>query len=113
MLDRGGYLVVHVEVAAEEAGFEFRIDAQEVMHDQYLAIAVFSRADADGGDVQAFGNLSCQHGGDLFQHQSEAACFFQDTGVIFQLFRLGFFLGPDGVGAEFIGGLWRKTKVSH
>src|SRR5882672_1064386 len=57
LLDGGGGLFVDVQVAAEEAGFEFGVDAQEVVHDQDLSIAVFTCSDADGRDVQALGNF--------------------------------------------------------
>jgi len=49
-----GDLFVHIKISAQETGFEFDIDAQHIVHDQHLAIAIAASTDADGGDFQAF-----------------------------------------------------------
>ena len=83
LVDGVGDLFVEVEVAAEEAGFEFRVDAKQVVHDQDLSVAVFAGADADGGYVEAFGDLFGKEGGDLFQDKTETAGLFEDAGILF------------------------------
>ena len=102
LTDSAGDLLVEVEIAAEEAGLELGGDAEQIVHDEHLAIAVFAGADADSGDVEALSNLFGEGGGDLFEDHAGAAGFFQQTGVFFEFFGFLFFAGANGIGPEFV-----------
>jgi hypothetical protein len=67
-LDGARYLFMEPEIPAKKPGLEFRSNTQQIMHDQNLTIAIFAGADANGRDMQAFGNFFAERGGDLFQH---------------------------------------------
>ena len=67
LLDSTGDLLVEAEIAAEEAGLEFGIDTEQVVHDQDLAVAMSACADADGGDLDALRDCLAKGGGYLFE----------------------------------------------
>ena len=47
------HLLMEVEVLPEEAGLEFMVDAEHVMHDKHLAITFPACTDPDGRDGKA------------------------------------------------------------
>src|SRR5690606_19733110 len=69
VLDRPGQL----GVASHEPGPEGGEQAQEVMGDEHLAVAVGAGPDADRRYGEAFGDLLAERGGDLLQHDRERA----------------------------------------
>lgn len=91
--DGVGDLFMELEIAAEEAGLEFGVDAQKVVHHEDLAITMAAGADADHGDVEGFGDGFCQYRGDLFEDHPGAAGILEEMGVAFELFGFGLFFG--------------------
>ena len=83
MPDGAGDLFMEAKIAAEEAGLKFGIDTQQVVHDQHLAIAIFSRTDADHGNMKGLGALPGQERGYFFQDYAGAARIFKQLGVTF------------------------------
>ena len=112
-MDSAGDLLVETEVAAEEAGLELGIDAEQVVHDQHLAVAMSACADADGGNMDALRDYLAKGGGYLLEHKAKGSGFFEQKGVLFEFFGFLFFACPYSLGPEFIDGLWRKTQVAH
>ena len=112
LADGAGDLAVEAEVAAEEAGLEFGGDAEEVMHNEDLAVAVFAGADADDRNMEALGDRFCEGGGDLFEDDTGAAGFFEQLGVFFEFFGFYLFFGADVIGAEFVNGLGCQSEMA-
>ena len=73
---------VQVGILAQETGPEFMVDAQHVMHDQHLSVALGACADADRGYTQASGYLACQAGGYLFQDDSETTRILEQQRIL-------------------------------
>ena len=99
---------MQVGVAAQEAGRKALVDAQHVVDHEHLPVGAAAGADADRGDRQLLRHAFGQHGGNLFEHDGEAAGLFQKTCVAHQLLGLGLFPGADGIGAELVDRLRRK-----
>ena len=66
-----------IQILTKEPLFEFCVNAQQIMHDQHLSIAIFARADANNGNAQGFGHFFSQQGRDFFQDDAKATSFFQ------------------------------------
>ena len=104
---------MQVGVAAQEAGRKALVDAQHVVDHEHLPVGAAAGADADRGNRQLLRHAFGQHGGNLFEHDGEAAGLFQKTCVAHQLFGLGLFPGADGIGAELVDRLRRKPQMPH
>ena len=102
LADGAGDFTVEAEVAAQEARLELGCDAEEVMHDEDLAVAVFAGADTDDGDMEALGDGPGEGGGDLFEDDAGAASFFEQLGVFFEFFGFYLFFSADVIGTELI-----------
>jgi len=108
LLDGSGDLFVEAEVPAEEPGLEFGSDAQQVVHDEHLAVAVFAGADADGGDSEGLGYLLTERRGYLFEDEAKSPCFFQQAGVFFEFLGFGLFAT-----LSFIEALVQEGRLRH
>ena len=85
-MDGASDLSMEFEIAAEEPGLEFGVDAEQVVHDEDLAVAVAAGADADHGDLEGFGYFFGEGGRDLFEDDAGAAGFLKQVGVAFEFF---------------------------
>ena len=66
---------IQVGVTTQETWLEFFIDSEHILHHEYLPIHIGAGAYPYGWNGETFCNLSCQHGGDFFENESEAATF--------------------------------------
>ena len=57
LFHRTFYLLFEIEVSAQEPRAEIGGDAEHVVQYQYLAVTVATGADADGWDLDRFGDL--------------------------------------------------------
>src|SRR5438132_6808275 len=73
MRDGRARLVAEVGVAADELRGEVVVEAEEIVEDQHLPVAVRAGADADGRRGDALGDHRRQLGGAALQHDGEAA----------------------------------------
>src|SRR5712692_3400184 len=76
-----GDLLRQVGVLLDELGRAARGQAEQVVDDQHLAVAVRPGTDADGRDAEGRGHLAGELAGDPFQHQAEGAGVLQGAGV--------------------------------
>src|SRR5439155_27146084 len=77
-LARGGLdRLAEFGVLADELGDVVRIQAEDVLDDEHLGIAVGSGADADRGDAQRLRHALAERSGDRLQHNRESTRVFQ------------------------------------
>ena len=110
-LNSPAYYLPHVRVPFYILRPEPR-NAQHIRCDKYLTIAARSGANANRGDSQRFGNLSCQVGWDGFEHDGKTTDVLQCPGGLAQpLCGFGIF-ALDAKPAETMDGLGCQTKMS-
>src|SRR6185312_4153036 len=105
-------LFMEMKVATQKTGLEFRIDTQQVMHHQYLSVAVFAGADTDDRDLQALRHGSGQLRRYLFQDHAGTTGFFEQPRVVPELFGFRFLPGPHAIGPKLINGLRGQTEMA-
>ena len=110
--DGGGGLGAEVGVGFDEFGFEVAGEAEEVVDDEYLAVAVGAGADADDGDVDGGGDLGAEGGGDGFEDEGECAGLGDGLGVGDELAG-GFFAAALDAGAEGLDALGGEADVGE
>src|SRR5438270_13203269 len=77
-LARGGFdRLAEFGVLANELGDVVRIQAEDVLDDEHLCIAMGSSADADGGDGQRLRHALAERTRDRLQHHGKGARLFQ------------------------------------
>src|SRR5262245_56766205 len=78
-----------VRILLDEWRHRTVVETQRVVADEHLAVAVWSGADADRRNAQAFGNLFCDVVRYRFENDGENTSLFEHRGVFHQL--------PDGM----------------
>ena len=68
-------LLAHIEVLPQKTWLEFGIDAQHIVHHQYLSITIATSTNANGRNMEAFRHFTGQYGGYFFQYDGEATGF--------------------------------------
>src|SRR5690242_12577247 len=79
--------VGQVGVLAHEAGEVVGVHSKHVVEDENLAVAVATRADADGGNGNLVGDGLGQHVGDAFEDKGENSGIGQGARVFQQFAR--------------------------
>ena len=105
--------ISEVGVATQESGRESHVDAEHVLHHQYLTVASVSCTNTDGGDGEALGYLCGKFGGDFLEYYCEASGFLEQFGIGQKLFGFGGLAGTHIVSAEFIDALRCEAEVTH
>src|SRR5690606_2656444 len=77
------------------------------------AAAGGARADADRRDGDRGGDLRGERGGDLFEHDREAAGLLEELRVAAELVGLLLLAGADAVGPELVDALRGEPEVTH
>lgn len=78
----------------DEFGGHGIAEAQHVLPDQHLAVALGPRADADDRYFQLLADAGGQGGGHAFQHQGKGPGLLQSAGVVQQLLGGGQAFAP-------------------
>lgn len=91
-----------VGIPAEEPRREPFVDAQHVVHHEYLAVYTAARTDTDDGNRQLLGYSGCQCGRNFFEYKPEATYLFEQMGIFDELLGLGLFAGTHGISAELV-----------
>ena len=73
MLDGGADERGGIGIAADKFGRRREGEADQIVEDENLAVAVGSGADADGGDGQLGGDFGSHFAGNAFEHDSSGA----------------------------------------
>ena len=111
--DGGGDEFADVGVLAGEFRRRVEGEAEEVVDDKDLAVAVGAGADADRGDVQLASDLRGEFARDGFEDYGEGACGFYGVRVAEELFGGVGGFALDAIAAEGVDGLGREADVSH
>jgi hypothetical protein len=111
--DCGGDDFAEVCVLAGEFWRSVEGEAEEVVGDEDLAVAVGAGADSDRGDLEFAGDLRGEFAGDGFKDDGEGACRLDGVGVAEELFGGVGGLTLDAEAAEGVDGLGREADVSH
>src|SRR6266851_951233 len=88
-------------------------EAEEIVDDQDLAIAVRACSDADCRDAQLAGDTRGKISRHGFEHDGECACGFDSAGVPHELFRGVGGLALDPKATQRIQRLRRESNVTH
>ena len=97
----------------DEFGGEPGEEADEIVGDEDLAVAVCAGADADGGNFEGSGNLLGDIGLDEFENYGEGACGFDGEGIGEEFGGVGWGLPFYLVSAFFADALGEHADVSH
>ena len=97
----------------DEAGFEVRVEAEEIVQHEHLAVAARTGADADGGDAQVGGDLAGEFLRDAFKHHGETTGGLQRRRVFAQLGGGGRLARLHLIAAKLVDPLWCKTEMPH
>ena len=111
--DGGGDDFAEVGVLAGEFWRRVEGEAEEIVGDEDLAVAIGAGADSDCGNLQLAGDLRGELAGDGFEDDGESASGFDGVGVAEELFGGVSGLALDAIAAEGVDGLGREADVSH
>src|SRR5664279_279493 len=81
LLNSLGYRFMQIKILSQEAWFEFGVYAQQVMHDQHLAITIFASSNANNGYANRFCHFFGERCRDFFQDYRKTARLLQLKGV--------------------------------
>src|SRR5215475_3504366 len=83
------------------------------MDHEHLAVTMRARTDADGRNVQPFGDLLGQVQWNAFQHHRERATILYRQRIAHDCFPLVLILTLNLIAAEPMNRLWGEANVSH
>ena len=111
--DGAGDDFAEVGVLAREFWRRIEGEAEEIVGDENLAVAVGAGADSYCGNLQLAGDLRGEFAGDGFEDDGEGASGFDGVGVAEELFGGVGGLALDAVATDGVDGLGREADVSH
>src|SRR5260221_2038896 len=89
-------------------GQKIFIEAQNIMKNLHLSVAVWPGTDSDSRDVKPPGNVLCQRRGDRLKDNSERSCLFQRQRIIDQAMGRICVTALNAPAAQLIETLWRQ-----
>src|SRR6202022_2640445 len=100
-------------VLADELRDMVRIQAEDILNDEHLPIAVRSSADADRGNRQLLRDPLAECAGDRLEHYRKRARLFQRLGVIQDLLRRLVAAALHPIAAKLVDEGGRQSEMTH
>ena len=93
---------IEVCVSPEKSRFKFLCDAEHVLHDKHLPIAIRTCAYTYRWNLYRGRNVLCECCRNFFQDNSKATTLGQQLCIVKQLFRFCLFFRANCLGSEFV-----------
>src|SRR5229473_1646897 len=113
-LARGGFdRLTEFGVLADELRDVVRVQAEDVLNDEHLRVAMRSGTDADGGNGQRLRDPQAQCAWNRLQHNRKRARLFQGFGIVEDLLGRLIAAALHAVAAKLVDEGWRQPQVAH